>query len=97
MKNIILQPLSETFREFLCMPDGVYKNIFFNNNIAGHTSSEASVCYKEDNIYYSHADYKVKKGVKYFLHKTGKQGFTFNTTTKKLSLWYGGSIYKIPY
>jgi len=98
MENIQLVTPQQEFRSFMAMPDGLLKNITYQNTISGRTFCEASICKKDDHIYYSCNNFKVVKSTKssYYIKRCSKDGFTINPKGK-ISIWYNKSIFQIPY
>lgn len=92
MRTVVLRAIEQRALDFIHMEDSVYKNILYNRDFHGHTFTEANIVYKEDKIYYAYSEYKIRRGVKYFLKKSAKNGFTFDTTTNKLQIWYGKNV-----
>lgn len=94
-KMIPVITLTESVREFLAMPDGIKKNLVYNKKHRGHVTVQANLMVKSDGtVHYSETSYTISKGVRYFLKKKTKIGFTVDPKGKA-SLWFGTKFHSI--
>lgn len=94
MRTILLD-IPQNVKDFIAMPDGIYKNICFKN-FKGNSWNECNVVEKEGKLFYSSCNITIRcnKG-KYWLSPKDKKGFTFDG--KKVNVWFGGSVDKLEY
>lgn len=98
METIQLQLPQREFADFMAMPDGLAKNVYYYNNMQSRNFSEASITKKDGCIYYAANTFKVVKSTKssYYVKRVTKDGFTIDEKGK-LSVWFNKNIFQIPH
>ena len=98
METIQLQLPQREFADFMAMPDGLAKNVYYYNNMQSRNFSEASITKKDGCIYYAANTFKVVKSTKssYYVKRVTKDGFTIDQKGK-LSVWFNKNIFQIPH
>lgn len=87
----ILQDLPDEVNEFMALKNGVYKNILYAR--LGSFYDTSNIFEDETRICFAYKQMSIKKGRNgYFLKDKTKKGFTFNKSTKKLNMWFGGNV-----
>lgn len=98
METVQLQKPEQQFVDFMAMPDGLAKNVYYYNNMQSRNFSEASITKKDGCIYYATNVFKVVKSTKssYYVRRVTKDGFTIDAKGK-LNIWFNKSIFQIPH
>jgi hypothetical protein len=97
MQNITIVKRDQHIQDFLDMQPSISKNLKFVNEMSSRQFHEANLCIDGEKIYFSCSTMKICKGSKgaFYIRKTKKDGFTYEN--KKLKIWFGKSIFELPY
>lgn len=96
VKRKILKDFPGDFKDFLEMPNSIYKNIIYNQNYNG-------IKYEKIDLYETPEKMCVGSNVfslnrnksSYYLKVTNKMGFTYDKKTKKIKIWFGANIIQL--
>ena len=88
----ILQTIQPDIINFINKPNDIFKKIEYNK-YKEHNTYHSDIYETPTYIYYSKNTYNVKKYKDtYLLKSVKKKGFSYNKDTKKIYIWFGGTI-----
>lgn len=88
----ILQTIQPDIINFINKPNDIFKKIEYNK-YKKHNTYHSDIYETPTYIYYSENTYNVKKYKDtYLLKSVKKKGFSYNKDTKKIYIWFGGTI-----
>ena len=89
MQNTILVDIPDPIKDFLALPEGLYKDIVYSKGL--NPFEYTTVAKDGDNIYFSRYMMRVNKSAKsYYIKRTSKQGLSWKES--KFNIWFGGNI-----
>lgn len=95
---MILLDIPQQTKDFLTMPESIYKNILYSRHYQGIGSPVVSIKETDTLLHYSQGEQFIyKTSNKYYTKFRNKSGFTLEKDTKKLRIWFGQDISKLSY